>query len=59
MKREAYYHHGDPNRLFPDGKPGRAFDPDVEPPSILEQAYTRLFEEVREEVWQGGHGDSS
>ncbi len=44
---EGYYHHGDPNRLFPDGKPESPFDPDVDPPSVLEQGYTRLFEEVR------------
>src|SRR5438128_10917824 len=36
MKREAYYHHGDPNRLFPDGKPPKPFDPDLDPPSVLE-----------------------
>src|SRR5260221_8564634 len=47
MKREAYYHHGDPNRLFPDGRPQNGFDPDLDHPSVLEQAYTRLFEEVR------------
>jgi len=47
MKREAYYHHGDPNRLFPDGKPGKASDPDHEPPSVLEQAYAQLFKEVQ------------
>jgi uncharacterized protein len=48
MKREAYYHHGDPNRLFPDGRPARAHDPELDPPSVLEAAYTRLFNEVRE-----------
>jgi hypothetical protein len=47
MKREAYYHHGDPNRLFPDGRPQNGSDPDLDHPSVLEQAYTRLFEEVR------------
>ena len=47
MKREAYYHHGDPNRLFPDGKPAKPFDPDIDPPSVLEQGYTRLFHEVQ------------
>lgn len=45
-KREAYYHHGDPNRLFPDGKTGKPRDPELDPPSVLEQAYTRLFDEV-------------
>jgi hypothetical protein len=47
MNRESYYHHGDPNRLFPDGKPRRPHDPDLDPPSVLEQAYTRLFEEIK------------
>ena len=47
MKREAYFHRGDPNRLFPDGKPAKPFDPDLDPPSVLEQAYTRLFDEVK------------
>jgi hypothetical protein len=46
MKREAYYHTGDPNRLFPDGKASRRLDPDLDPPSVLEEAYTRLFREV-------------
>ena len=46
MKREASYHHGDPNRLFPDGKPPKPYDPDIDRPSVLEQAYTRLFDEV-------------
>jgi predicted deacylase len=45
MQRQAYYHDGDPNRLFPDGRPPRA-DPDEEPPSALEAAYTRLFAEI-------------
>jgi predicted deacylase len=47
MTREAYYHHGDPNRLFPDGKPPKPFDPDVDQPSVLEQGYTRLFGEMQ------------
>lgn len=47
MKREAYYHHGDPNRLFPEAKPLPESDPDVDPPSPLELAYTRLFEEIK------------
>lgn len=47
MKRESYYHHGDPNRLFPDGKPHKPRDPDMDPPSVLEQAYTRLFDEIK------------
>lgn len=47
MKREAYYHHGDPNRLFPDGHPRKSPDPDMPSPSVLETAYTRLFDEVK------------
>ena len=47
MDREAYYHHGDPNRLWPDGKPKKE-DPDTDPPSALEQAFGRLFEEIRQ-----------
>ena len=47
MKRQAYYHHGDPNRLFPDGRPTKPRDPELDPPSVLEQAYTRLFAELR------------
>lgn len=47
MTRKGYYHDGDPNRLFPDGKPAKPFDPDNDPPSVLEQAYARLFEEVK------------
>lgn len=47
MKRHAYYHHGDPNRLFPDGKSERSHDPDLDPPTALEQAYGRLFQEIR------------
>lgn len=47
MKRQAYYHYGDPNRLFPDGKPARPLDPDADPPSVLELAYHRLFSEVQ------------
>jgi hypothetical protein len=47
MQRQAYYHDGDPNRLFPDGKPVRKPDPDEDPPSSLERAYTRLFGEIR------------
>lgn len=46
MQRQAYYHDGDPNRLFPDGKPQKPPDPDQEPPSALETAYARLFEQI-------------
>lgn len=47
LQREAYYHAGDPNRLFPDGLPPKN-DPDKAPPSALEQAYGRLFEEIKQ-----------
>jgi predicted deacylase len=45
-KREPYHAPKDPNRLWPDGKPEKPQDPDKEPPSSLESAYKRLFEEV-------------
>ena len=47
MQRQAYYYDGDPNRLFPDGKLKRKLDPDMDPPSSLEAAYTRLFAEIK------------
>jgi hypothetical protein len=47
MQREAYYHRGDPNRLFPDGRPPKELDPDSDTPSVLELGFTRLFGEVR------------
>ncbi len=46
LHRQAYYHAGDPNRLFPDGRTPKT-DPDKAPPSALEQAYGRLFEEIK------------
>ncbi len=46
LNRQAYYHGGDPNRLFPDGRAPKT-DPDKNPPSALEQAYGRLFEEIK------------
>ncbi|MFN0052705.1 MAG: succinylglutamate desuccinylase/aspartoacylase family protein [Planctomycetales bacterium] len=46
MKREAYYHRGDPNRLFPDGRESVERDPELDPPSALEQAYGRLFAQI-------------
>jgi hypothetical protein len=45
-KREPYHAPKDPNRLWPDGKPQKPLDPDEEPPSSLERAYGRLFEEI-------------
>jgi predicted deacylase len=44
--REPYHVAKDPNRLWPDGKPERAPDPDKEPPSSLEICYKRLFDEI-------------
>lgn len=46
LQREAYYHDGDPNRLFPDGR-NPSVDPDKTPPSSLELAYGRLFDEIK------------
>ena len=46
LNRQAYYHDGDPNRLFPDGR-ARKPDPDKAPPSSLELAYGRLFEDIK------------
>jgi predicted deacylase len=45
-KREPYHAPTDPNRLWPDGKPQKPPDPDKEPPSSLEQAHKRLFDEI-------------
>jgi hypothetical protein len=47
QKREPYHAPADPNRLWPDGKLQKPRDPDKEPPSSLEKAYGRLFEEIR------------
>ena len=46
LERQAYYHEGDPNRLFPDGREPKS-DPDKTPPYALELAYGRLFEEIK------------
>jgi predicted deacylase len=46
LQRRAYYHDGDPNRLFPDGRTPKP-DLDKTPPSALEQAYARLFDEIK------------
>jgi uncharacterized protein len=46
-QRGPYYHDGDPNRLFPDGKPQKSLDPDKTPPSVLEEAYAQLFEHLK------------
>jgi predicted deacylase len=44
--REPYHARKDPNRLWPDGRPAAPADPDEEPPTYLEQAYSRLFDEM-------------
>lgn len=46
MQREPYHVPVDPNRLWPDGKPEGALDPDKAPPSSLEEAYARLFASI-------------
>jgi len=46
MKREPYHAETDPNRLWPDGRPEKPQDPDKDPPSSLERAYRRLFDEM-------------
>ncbi len=45
-QRKPYHVDKDPNRLWPDGKPKKPPDPDKEPPSSLELAYARLYEEI-------------
>ncbi|HNK63819.1 MAG TPA: succinylglutamate desuccinylase/aspartoacylase family protein [Anaerolineales bacterium] len=47
LNRQAYYHAGDPNRLFPDGRVPDTTDPDKAPPSALEEAYGRVYEEIK------------
>lgn len=46
-QRQPYYVDDDPNRLWPDGKPEPEPDPEETPPSPLERAYTRLFDELK------------
>lgn len=46
MTREPYHAQSDPNRLWPDGKPEKPQDPDKAPPSSLETAFKRLFDEI-------------
>lgn len=46
-ERKPYHAGEDPNRLWPDGKPQKAHDPDKAPPTSLERAYARLFDEMR------------
>ncbi|HLF25198.1 MAG TPA: succinylglutamate desuccinylase/aspartoacylase family protein [Anaerolineae bacterium] len=46
LKREPYHAPDDPNRMWPDGRPEKPPDPDKDPPSSLERAYKRLFDEM-------------
>jgi predicted deacylase len=46
MERQPYHADDDPNRRWPDGKPKKSVDPDKDPPSSLELAYRRLFQET-------------
>lgn len=46
MKREPYHASTDPNRLWPEDKPEAPQDPDKPPPSSLERAYRRLFDQI-------------
>ena len=46
MERQPPILPKDPNRLWPDGKPRPADDPDVDPPSPFEVVYERLFAEI-------------
>lgn len=46
-EREPYHAPTDPNRLWPDGKPEEPPDPDKKPPSSLELAYKRLYDEIQ------------
>ncbi|MCB9419613.1 MAG: succinylglutamate desuccinylase/aspartoacylase family protein [Ardenticatenaceae bacterium] len=43
-----YHLPKNPNRMWPDGKPAKEQDPDLDPPSAVEHAFARLFEIVRE-----------
>jgi hypothetical protein len=46
MKRQPHPIPKDPNRLWPDGKPKPAYDPDADPPSPFEVAFERIFDEI-------------
>jgi predicted deacylase len=46
MQRQPQPIPTDPNRLWPDGKPRPTYDPDRDPPSSVEMAFQRLFEEI-------------
>jgi predicted deacylase len=46
QERKPYHANEDPNRLWPDGKPPAPPDLDKAPPTSLEVAYERLFQEI-------------
>ncbi len=46
MQRAPYHANADPNRFWPEMKGTPAADPDRDPPSSLEQAYQRLYDEI-------------
>jgi len=48
MLRQPHPDDKDPNRLWPDGKPEKPYDPDKDPPTPLEVAYKQLFEVMLE-----------
>jgi len=48
MLREPHPDSADPNRLWPDGKPKKPYDPDKDPPSPLEVTYKKLFQAMLE-----------
>lgn len=46
MQREPYGIEKDPNRLWPEPRPPKVLDIEDEPPSALETAYRKLFDEM-------------
>lgn len=44
--RDPYHADVDPNRLWPEEKTDRTDHPDFDPPTSLEQAYQRLYQEM-------------
>jgi uncharacterized protein len=48
MLREPHPDSEDPNRLWPDGKPKKPYDPDIDPPTPLEVTYGKLFQAMLE-----------
>lgn len=48
MLRQPHPDSKDPNRLWPDGKPAKPYDPDKDPPSPLEVTYEKLFHAMLE-----------